>query len=180
MKKIIACLGLSLLISACGWHVRGAIELPQQLSGLYISAIDSKGALITDLRQLLKTNHISVAEDATQANYSLNILEESKDRRSAGVGGDAVSSAYEITLKADYEIALKNSTHLTKGTAISVRSFNYNTASINSATQEEVLLDQEMRRDLAQQMLRRLSAVIANGQPDNTSKHDKAHGKTAP
>ena len=98
------------------------------------------------------------------------------------MGGDALSSSYEITRKVDYEIGLKNSEHTVKGTAISVRSFNYNTAAINSATQEEILLDQEMRRDLAQQMLRRLSAVIAN--PNDQTKSKKTvtgeNGKTAP
>ncbi len=170
--------------------MRGSIALPKDLSQLYVTAIDSKGALVTELRQLLKTNRVSTVSNSADANYSLYILEEQKDRRTAGVGGDALSSSYEITLKADYEIQLKNSTDTTKATAISVRSFNYNTASISSATQEELLLDQEMRRDLAQQMLRRLNALISNPPaknptetvPDNseTLNNKTENGKTAP
>jgi len=179
MKKIIVSL-LILSLSACGWHIRGSVKMPPQLTQLYVSAIDSKGALISELRQLLKTNHIAIADDVMTANYSLHILEETKDKRSAGVGGDALSSSYEITLKADYEIHVKNSNQITKDTAIVVRSYNYNTASINSATQEEVLLDQEMRRDLAQQMLRRLSAVVANPQSEQNHSDEHKNGKTAP
>jgi LPS-assembly lipoprotein len=182
MKKIIASCLIVFTLSACGWQLRGSMELPKNLSQLYISAIDSKGALMTELRQLLKTNRVTLVNSAIEAQYSLYILEETKDRRTAGVGGDALSSSYEITRKVNYEIGLKNSEHTTKGTAISVRSFNYNTAAINSATQEEILLDQEMRRDLAQQMLRRLSAVIAN--PNDQTKSKKTvtgeNGKTAP
>lgn len=158
--------------------MRGSIELPKELSQLYITAIDSKGALVTELRQLLKTNRVSLVSDSSDANYSLYILEEHKDRRTAGVGGDALSSSYEITYKADYEIQLKNSTDSTKATAISVRSFNYNTASISSATQEELLLDQEMRRDLAQQMLRRLNAVISNPPVTNKKETKSDDSKT--
>lgn len=181
-----------LFINACGWHVRGAIELPKNLTNLYVNAVDSKGALITELRQLLKTNRVSLVEDESQANYSLNIVEETKDRRSSGVGGDALSSSYDITLKADYEIHLRNSNEITKASAISVRSFNYNTAAINSATQQEILLDQEMRRDLTQQMLRRLNAVVTsnnNGTLKTNSSSsasassipsDTQNGKTAP
>ena len=191
MKKIIVSCLIALTLSACGWQLRGSMELPKNLSQLYISAIDSKGALMTELRQLLKTNRVTLVNSATEAQYSLYILEETKDRRTAGVGGDALSSSYQITRKVNYEIGLKNSEHTTSGTAVSVRSFNYNTAAINSATQEEILLDQEMRHDLAQQMLRRLSAVIAN--PDgntNTKSPTKTkrtkrtvpgeNGKTAP
>ena len=177
IKNIFNCALVILLLSACGWHLHGSINMPTQLNNLYISATNAKGAQITDLRQLLKTHHISLTEDETNANYSLNILEESKVRRTAGVGGDALSSSYEITLKAHYEIRMKNSAEKTKGDAISVRSFNYNTASINSATQEELILDGEMRRDLSQQMLRHLSAVIVNEKSPNS---EAAHGKTAP
>lgn len=176
MKKVIAWGLLAVAASSCSWHLRGSVGLPQQLSQIYISAQDSKGALMTELRQTLKASHIAVLEDSSSANYSLSILNETKDKRTAGVGGDALSSAYEITLKVDYEIQLKNSPEITKATASSVRSFNYNTATINSATQEEALLEQEMRRDLVQQMLRRLTAVAANP----PAKHDAKHGQTAP
>lgn len=179
MKKIIVSLLIAFSLSACGWHIRGSVDLPKQLSNLYISATDSKGALITDLRQLLKTNRITLADKAADANYSLAILEETKDRHTAGVGGDEVTSAYEITLKANYEIRLKNNNQVTKGTAISVRNFNYNTAAINSATQEELLLDQEMRRDLAQQILRRLSATVINP-PNETPKQKKTPKSSEP
>ncbi|GGY80279.1 LPS-assembly lipoprotein LptE [Cellvibrio zantedeschiae] len=191
MKKIIALALITLGLTACGWHIRGSVELPKQLSNLYVSATDSKGALITDVRQLLKTNRVKLAEKSADANYSLNILEETKDRHTAGVGGDELSSAYEITLKANYEIHLKNTNQTIKGSAISVRNFNYNTAAINSATQEELLLEQEMRRDLAQQILRRLSSVVANPpsekskpnkspKPTESSSSETSNGKTAP
>lgn len=179
MKKVIVFF-LLISISACGWHLRGSVENTQQLSQLYISAIDSKGALISELRQILKSSHTIPIEDSNLAKYSLNILEETKDKRTTGVGGEALSSAYEITLKADYEIIVKEGNLISKATAISIRSYNYNTAAINSATQEETLLEQEMRRDLAQQMLRRLNAIIANPQPEKNNSSEATNGKAAP
>ncbi len=179
MKKIIASCFIAITLSACGWQMRGSMELPKNVSHLYISAADSKGALMNELRQLLKTNRVTLVTNEQEARYSLAILDETKDRHTAGVGGDALSSSYEITRKVDYEIRLQGSDKASKGTALSVRSFNYNTASINGATQEEILLDQEMRRDLAQQMLRRLNAVISKPSSDATTTAGD-HGKTAP
>lgn len=164
MKKIIGCLTIALLTTACGWQLRGTAEIPQNLSQLYVSADESKGPLVTELKKTLKANHVTVLDDKQDANYILAIHEETKDKRTAGVGSDALSSAYELTLKADYEIRTKNNVLPTRATATSVRSFNYNTASISSATQEEALLITEMRRDLVQQMLRRLNAVITHPQ----------------
>ncbi len=192
MKKIISCLALTLLTSACGWHLRGAVDVPQNLSQLYISAVETRSTstsksttnsvatstteLISELRQLLKANRISVVDDSKAANYELNILEETIDKRTAGVGNDALSSAYEITLKANYEIRTKNSVLATKAAASSLRSFNYNTASISSSAQEEMLLIKEMRHELVQQMLRRLNAVITHP----TTSSEPSNGQTAP
>ena len=166
MKKLITLLSFSLLLTACGWQLRGANNSSNSVKELYVSAVDSKGALVSEMRQLLKSYHIREIEDEKVAHYAIYIKEETKDKRTAGVGGDAASSAYEITLKAKYEIHLLDTKAVSEGTAIVVRSYNYNTGAINSATQEEIVLDQEMRRDLAQQMLRRLNAVVAN--PDTT------------
>lgn len=135
---------------------------------------------MTDLRQLLKTNRIALVENAADSNCELAILEETKDRHTAGVGGNELSSSYEITLKAKYEIRIKNTNQVTRGTAISVRNFNYNTSAINSATQEELLLDQEMRRDLAQQMLRRLSAATNPTDSKAATNNGLKNGKTTP
>lgn len=182
MKKMIGCLSLALLTSACGWHLRGAVDVPQNLSQLYISAVanpkgTSTNELMYELRQLLKANHISLVDNSQAANYELNVIEETVDKRTAGVGSDALSSAYEITLKAEYEIRIKNSVLATQATASTLRSFNYNTASISSSAQEEMLLMKEMRRELAQQMLRRLNAVITHPQ---TTSSEPSNGQTAP
>jgi LPS-assembly lipoprotein len=185
MKKIIGCIILTLLTSACGWQLRGAADISQNLSPLYISAIDAHGELITQLRQTLKANRITVTEDSREAPYAIYILEETSDKRGVGVGNNALSSAYELTLKADYEIRTKNSEYITKAAAFSARSFNYNSASIGSAAQEEALLRKEMQRELVQQILRRLNAVTAHPQVQNSTSSSSIHsepsnGQTAP
>lgn len=173
MKKIIGCFTLALLasvlLSACGWQLRGTAEIPQGLSQLYIAADDSKGPLAIELQKTLKANRVIPMTDSQNANYTLTLHEETKDKRTVGVGSDALSSAYELTLKAAYEIRTKNSALPTKAIAISVRSFSYNTASISSATQEEALLLGEMRRDLVQQILRRLNAVVTHPQAPSSN-----------
>lgn len=183
MHKIIGCLFLALLTTACGWQLRGAANTSHNVSALYISATDTRSAsateLLLELRKLLTANHVTLLSDNSMAIYTLNILEEKKDKRTVGVGSDALSSAYEITLKADYEIRTKNSAIFTKAVATSVRSFNYDTTSIGSAAQEEIILMKEMRRELAEQMLRRLNAV-ATHTPSSANNSESSNGKTAP
>jgi len=166
MKKIIACFLIISLTSACGWHLRGSISLPDSLTSLYVSAADAHGALITEIKQRLRANKVALAETAADAPYSLVIVEERNERRTAGVGSDALTSAYEVTLAADYEVRARSGERLAPvTTAITSRTYNFSPGNASSAEQEEAILLSEMRREIAQQMLRRLQSAVAAHNP---------------
>lgn len=183
MKKIITTLIattlLVSLVSACGWQLRGTTNLPDDLTSLYVSAEDAHGALITEVKQQLKAQKVTVATTASAAPYTLAILEEENDRRTAGVGSDALTSAYEITLKAEYEIRAANGAVLAPATtATTTRTYNYSASNASSAAQEEAILLREMRRDIAQQMLRRLQTLSTQSPANNSSEAN--NGQAAP
>jgi LPS-assembly lipoprotein len=179
MKKIIA-LSLALLTTACGWHMRGNIDASQHLSDVYLTAENARGELVGEVKQILKTNRVNLVDTTQSARYSLAITEEINDKRTAGVGSDALSSAYEITLKAKYEIRVGDSEKLIKDSVTSVRTFNFNTAAINSGAQEETMLKNEMRRDIAQQIVRRLNSIADNKINISDKKQESFRGKATP
>jgi len=166
MKKIIACFLMIGLTSACGWHLRGSINLPDNLTSLYVSAANAHGALITEIKQQLKANKVAIAETSAEAPYSLVIVEERNERRTAGVGSDALTSAYEVTLAADYQVRARGGEILAPvTTAVTSRTYNFSAGNASSAEQEEAILLGEMRREIAQQMLRRLQSAVAAHKP---------------
>lgn len=174
MKKIIACMLITSLVSACGWHLRGSTSLPAGIDSIYVSAEDAHGSLITEVKQLLKANKVIAADRASAAPYTLAIVEEREDRRTAGVGSDALTSAYQILLSVDYEIRNSNGELVAPmTTANNSRAYDYSAGNASSAAQEEALLMREMRRDIAQQMLRRLQAVSLNN-PTPVAPHGQA------
>jgi LPS-assembly lipoprotein len=96
------------------------------------------------------------------------------------VGGDALVSAYELTLEADYEIRNQSGMLIVPVATSSVaRSYDYSPGDASSASQQEALLRREMRRDLAQQILRRLYAVTGS-EPATEQPLEADHGQTAP
>ena len=75
----------------------------------------------------------------------------------------------------DYEIRNRQGVLLAPmTTATNARTYDYSAGNASSASQEEALLLREMRRDIAQQMLRRLQAVSVNSAAEVTD------GQTAP
>jgi len=165
MKTFIVSL-LVLTLSACGWHLRGsaaggdklAMTTPQDL---VIVAKDDHSPLINALRQSLPVYKINEIANTTNG-LILNINSEALDKRTAGVGSDALTNAYEIILRVDYSISNANGVLTPRDTsARASRTYNYNVNNANSAAQEEELVLIELRRDLAQTILRRVKNIGA-------------------
>ena len=172
MKKIIVSL-LVLTLSACGWHLRGSAAGADKLAmttplDLVIATKDDHSPLINALRQALpsyKVNELT-AGTATATALTLNLSREVLDKRTAGVGSDALTSAYEIILRVDYSISNAQGviTPLDTSARIS-RTYNYNVNNANGAAQEEELVLREMRRELANTILRRVKNLSVKASP---------------
>lgn len=171
MHKFILCCLLGLTISACGWHLRGSEASSDSSSTpieLSISTLDNHSPLLNSLRQSLRRHRIT--EIASGAPYTLTLGVETMDKRTAGVGSDALTSAYELLLSVEYSIA-RDAKLLTapKTKATISRTYNYNINNAATAAQEEALILSEMRRELAQQILRRVKNLNNKHLPAQSS-----------
>ena len=166
MKKIIASL-LILSLSACGWHLRGSASGSDKLAmtqplNLIIESSDNHSQLVNALRQALPGYKITEVEKGSANTLTLDIDREQLDKRTAGVGSDALTSAYEIILRVPFTLSNNNGVITPKDTNANVtRTYNYNVNNANSAAQEEELVLREMRRELAQTILRRVKSIAA-------------------
>ncbi len=166
MKKIITSL-LILSLSACGWHLRGSASGSDKLAmtqplNLILESSDNHSQLVNSLRQALPGYKITEVAQSTAQTLSLNIGSETLDKRTAGVGSDALTSAYEIILRVPFSISNAGSVITPKDTVASItRTYNYNVNNANSAAQEEELVLREMRREVAQTILRRVKNLAA-------------------
>ncbi len=161
MKKIIVSL-LVLSLSACGWHLRGSATGEDKLAmtsplDLVIATKDDHSPLINALRQSLPGYKINELTSATANALTLNLSREVLDKRTAGVGSDALTSAYEIILRVDYSVSNAQGVITPRDTNARIsRTYNYNVNNANGAAQEEELVLREMRRELANSILRRV------------------------
>lgn len=160
MKRLIAGLLIACLTTACGWQLRGSSSVTPHLQSVYIDSADTHSALINNIRQILLANDVALENDSSAATLTLLVIEERHDRRTAAVGSDALTSAYELFLTLNYDIRTPAGKSVsTQNTAVITRTFNYSASGASSGAREEALLLSEMRRELAQTIVRRLSAV---------------------
>lgn len=196
MKKLITAVLISVfttsLLSACGWHLRGFSNIPINLDSVYVTAEDSHGALITELKRALVSSKVTAAQNATAAQYTLQLTNEKSDRRTVSVGNSALAAEYELNMSVDYRI-LNPAGEVVSPliTASTYRSYTFDINAVVAKAEEERLIQQEMRNNLVQQMLRRLqfisqeqpaAASPAATAPTSTPAADstEADGQTAP
>ena len=179
MKKIIAVL-LILSLSACGWHLRGSAAGGDKLAmtaplDIVVIATDDHSPVINSLRQLFPAYKINELTAPTSTSLTLAMEREIMDKRTAGVGSDALTSAYEIILSVDYRVSNAQGILTPRNTSARIsRTYNYNVNNANGAAQEEELVLREMRRELASSILRRVKnistkPVITSATPASTT-----------
>ncbi|MDX8378966.1 MAG: LPS assembly lipoprotein LptE [Gallionella sp.] len=149
-------LALSLLLTACGYHLRGDATMP--FKTLYITATNPSSPLISELRSRLKDNHVKLVDKADLAEVILDISLDQTDKQILTLASSGLVSAFQLR----YHVSLRaydkqQRVWLPADELRLSRDYTYNDTQILAKASEEALLYQSMRNDMVQQILRRLS-----------------------
>jgi len=94
VKRNLMVVGLALLLSACGFQLRGTGDAEFALTEIDLQARDSHGQTVQQLKDLLESNDVHVHPGAR---YSLNLANEQTRQRTASYTSSARSAEYELT-----------------------------------------------------------------------------------
>jgi len=145
-----------LLLTACGFHLRGQAGMP--FGKLYLDAANPDTPFIADLRRNLETSKVTLVNTAEQADVVLNIVSEIPEKQILTLGGSGrvneFQLRYRVSLRA-YD--LKGQDWIPAEEMVLRRDYVYDDTKVLAKEAEEVLLYQNMRSDMVQQIVRRLS-----------------------
>ncbi len=165
---IITLLILTLAITACGWRLRGTLTLPEGLESIQIVDNANSSFLSKQLTQLLVANGVALVD--ANPDMFIVLIEEREDKRIIAVGSNTLASEYELSSEARYFINDAEGKMLTPESTVSVvRSYEFNENDVVSKAEEERIIQQEMRRELAQQIIRRLRFVSTTPEDEKTT-----------
>ena len=144
-----------LLLTACGFHLRGQAGMPFQT--LYLDA-NAGAPFLNDLRRNLEANKVKLVSTAEQADVVLNIVSEIPEKQILTLGGSGrvneFQLRYRVSLRA-YD--LKGQDWIPAEEIMLRRDYVYDDTKVLAKEAEETLLYQSMRSDMVQQIVRRLS-----------------------
>lgn len=155
--KITFLASLLVFLSACGFHLRGQVDLPVGLRILDLNAQLADNLTQNILRQSLLSNGVTLSVDAP---YTLKVLNESGDRRVLTVTSNAKASEYELIQNLTFELLdTKGDAVSDAQTITSYRTLQYDASAEIGKAQEETNLRREMKQSNAYNVLLRLKAI---------------------
>ncbi len=156
----VTCL-LVTMLTACGFKLRGVVELPPELQRIYVSG--SQGSdLVRDLKEMLAYS-AEVVTDRSDADAVLSVEKEGINRRNLSVDSRGKVRESEVKLSVIYSLILADGeVLLDKDTLLLVRDFIDDENNIIGRTNESDIIVRDLKGDAAQQILRRIQALKVN------------------
>lgn len=110
VKSIISISLMVLMLTACGFKLRGDYLLAPELQTLYVSSIDKHGELTRIIKQHLSLNQVSVLNKFAKNTSQMHILKDSLDRRTLSVFPNGQVAEYELIYTVRYQLTFIDQT----------------------------------------------------------------------
>jgi LPS-assembly lipoprotein len=150
---------ISMIITGCGFKLRGAVDLPAGVEPIYIGGIDSSAQISIELRNILSAYGVELTTDPVAANYQLIVLDVSSDRRSATLGEGAKVAEFQLTETVTFELNNTKDQTVLGPRKISTRKIIPNDPNrVVSSVEESKIFKREMLQNLAGKIARQLRA----------------------
>ena len=148
-------LTLSAMLHACGFHLRQ--PAPIAFKTVYISG---GTALKKPLSQALTEQGIKSVTSAEDAELQLELIKEEREQRILSLSGTGVVREYELYYRVQYRTkALGDATWSLPLVMESRRDYTYNDANLLAKQTEQMALTENMRTEVMNGILRRISAL---------------------
>ena len=157
-SSFIILLTATLLLSACGFQLRGTAALP--FSSLYVQA-PTTSQFATQFRRAVRTGSgTRIADRPEQAEVILQIMSELQEKQILSLGGGGRVSEYQLRYRVSFRLTdSKNREHIPATEIVLRRDYSYSDDQALAREFDEAQLYRDMRSDAVSQLVRRLQAA---------------------
>ena len=163
-RRAALALGLTVLLSACGFHLRGSngsFMLP--FATMYIGLPETSPLAIglkRYIRAIGSTEVVSTKDGADAVLEVLNDPERNRTKTILSLNKNGRVQEYQLGYSINFRVLDKAGNQLLAPTTISlVRPITFDESQVLAKETEEAALYRDMRNDLVQQIMRRLAAI---------------------
>jgi LPS-assembly lipoprotein len=148
---------MALLLVACGFHLRGMVDMPRELNDISIVVQNANRDLQPLLEKQLQAYHIRVTNLAS-AQYWLIIEQDDVHQQITSISSSTTPRQYELIYTLNFKLQRAKGQEILPSTQIIItREATMNSDRILGSTSEMELLKRDMRREAVIQIIDRLS-----------------------
>jgi len=146
----------AVMLSACGFHMRGPADLP--FKTIYLGFADNS-PLGTELKRYIRASGAEVVSDKDAAETVLQVIADTRERKILTLNTNGRVREFSLYQRFSFVVRDNKGALLVPLTNITLkRDITYDENQELAKQAEEALLYRDMQSDLVQQILRRLSA----------------------
>lgn len=143
---------LLLLLSGCGFHLKGSYQLPEQFQSVSFSSFDHYAHISRLVRQALLDNGIKLDSHGPQ----VKLLNDKLDRQTLSLFSTGQVAEYELIYTLNWQLTLPDQAPQQRSIEIRRDYQDDPTRTLAKDRERQLLLD-EMRKDAAEQLVRQLA-----------------------
>ena len=163
MRVVLIC--IALLLSACGFQLRGAYTLPYE--SLHIALPDGSIIGAGLKRQIRAGGGTRIVETREEAQGSFQQVTDLRERQILSLSTAGRVREVRLRYRYSYRVIDPKGRELVQTTGVELtRDVTYDDSAVLAKEQEELLLWRDMENDLIQQLLRRLAAIKPAALPE--------------
>ncbi len=156
-------LTLIVMLSGCGWHLRGSFELPASMDRLYVKGAARYSELGVVIHDAFQSSNSILVDSPSQAKAILHILSDKTEQRILATDSSGRALEYEISYLLRFQVMDIQGEALVRDQQVKIkREYKYDPTNVLATSGEVQRLKKDMIRASVQQMLRRINASLQN------------------
>jgi LPS-assembly lipoprotein len=151
-----------LWLSACGYHPRGALQLPSGMKNIYL--LGGSPELREQFIKTMNLSSIPLASSPETAGLIIKISDENSQRRVLSLSSGGTANDFELGYRFDYELVDANNTPLSVRQPIEIKREYYNNQlAVIAKDNEETVIRNEMYQQAVRMIVNRATVALQAG-----------------
>lgn len=157
--RLLVLLACFLSLQACGFHLRGAYQLPEAMATTFIETTNDNSELIGFLKRTLMASNVELVESKDSAQAQLRVVAEKQSKRVLSVDSRGRAREYELSYSVDFELTVDEAVLIQQQRLTLTRDFLFDTEDVLGKGREEAMLIRDMQQDMVRLIMLRLQAA---------------------
>jgi LPS-assembly lipoprotein len=150
---------MALLISACGYHLRGALELPKGMKSVYLDG--GSPQLSEQFKRAMNLSSVQLSNSPENAGIIVKIFDEDSRRRVLSLNSGGIANDFELSYRFEYELVDSKNKVLMARQPIEIKREYYNDQfAIIAKGNEEAVIRNEMYQQAVRAIVNRARVAL--------------------